>query len=166
MAAAETVKVVVRCRPLNSKEEGDGRGQIVFMDEKMGSCVVQPKAESDEPKTFTFDAVYPPNTAQAHLYAQSAAHIVDSVLEGYNGTIFAYGQTGTGKTFTMEGVNGDDELKGIIPRAFGQVSVVSHIALPFALPLLRVSLIALPLPFALCLSSFALTYRISSSSLV
>ena len=128
MAAAETVKVVARCRPLNSKEEGDGRGQIVFMDEKMGSCVVQPKAESDEPKTFTFDAVYPPNTAQAHLYAQSAAHIVDSVLEGYNGTIFAYGQTGTGKTFTMEGVNGDDELKGIIPRAFGQVSVscLSH----------------------------------------
>ena len=151
MAAAETVKVVVRCRPLNSKEEGDGRGQIVFMDEKMGSCVVQPKAESDEPKTFTFDAVYPPNTAQAHLYAQSAAHIVDSVLEGYNGTIFAYGQTGTGKTFTMEGVNGDDELKGIIPRAFGQVSV-SHRSPS--------------LPFALCLSSFAYTYRFSSSSSV
>ena len=141
MAAAETVKVVVRCRPLNSKEEGDGRGQIVFMDEKMGSCVVQPKAESDEPKTFTFDAVYPPNTAQAHLYAQSAAHIVDSVLEGYNGTIFAYGQTGTGKTFTMEGVNGDDELKGIIPRAFGQVSV-SHRS-PFrSLPLLLCSYVS------------------------
>lgn len=37
-------------------------------------------------------------------------------MEGYNGTIFAYGQTGTGKTFTMEGVN-SPELKGIIPRS-------------------------------------------------
>ena len=43
------------------------------------------------------------------------------MLEGYNGTIFAYGQTGTGKTFTMEGVNSDETLKGIIPRAFAQI---------------------------------------------
>ena len=116
---SETVKVVVRCRPLNKTEIGDGRDQIVDMNEKMGTCVISPP--NSEPKTFTFDAVYPPNTAQNHLYQQSAAHIVDSVLEGYNGTIFAYGQTGTGKTFTMEGVNHDDELKGIIPRAFQQI---------------------------------------------
>ena len=38
-------------------------------------------------------------------------------MQGYNGTIFAYGQTGTGKTFTMEGVANNDELKGIIPRS-------------------------------------------------
>lgn len=43
------------------------------------------------------------------------------MLEGFNGTIFAYGQTGTGKTFTMEGVNDPPELRGIIPRAFAQV---------------------------------------------
>ena len=119
-SSAETVKVVVRCRPLNSKEKEDGRQQIVHMDPKMGSCVVQP-AGSDEPKTFTFDSVYPPNTEQELIYQQTAAGIVDSVLEGYNGTIFAYGQTGTGKTFTMEGVNADETLKGIIPRAFGQI---------------------------------------------
>ena len=55
------------------------------------------------------------------LYQETAARIVDSVLEGFNGTIFAYGQTGTGKTFTMEGVNEPPELRGIIPRAFAQV---------------------------------------------
>jgi hypothetical protein len=38
-------------------------------------------------------------------------------MQGYNGTIFAYGQTGTGKTFTMEGVADKAELKGIIPRS-------------------------------------------------
>ena len=42
-------------------------------------------------------------------------------MEGYNGTIFAYGQTGTGKTFTMEGVNDPPELRGLIPRAFNQI---------------------------------------------
>lgn len=52
--------------------------------------------------------------------------MVDSVLEGYNGTIFAYGQTGTGKTFTMEGVRTVPELRGIIPNSFAHV--FGHIA--------------------------------------
>jgi kinesin family member 3A len=43
------------------------------------------------------------------------------VLEGYNGTIFAYGQTGTGKTFTMEGVRRVPEMNGIIPNSFAQI---------------------------------------------
>ena len=43
---------------------------------------------------------------------------MESVAEGYNGTIFAYGQTGAGKTWTMVGVPQDDQLKGIIPRTF------------------------------------------------
>ena len=48
---------------------------------------------------------------------------MDSALEGYNATIFAYGQTGTGKTYTMEGFNADQnvEERGIIPRAIEQI---------------------------------------------
>ena len=42
-------------------------------------------------------------------------------MEGYNGTIFAYGQTGTGKTHTMEGVKGVEDQRGIIPRTFEHV---------------------------------------------
>jgi len=113
--------VVVRCRPLNTKEKEDGRQQIVEMDTRQGTCSVQPINSQEPPKNFTFDSVYPPNTEQHIIYKQSASYIVDSVLEGYNGTIFAYGQTGTGKTFTMEGVNHNEELKGIIPRAFAQI---------------------------------------------
>ena len=44
--------------------------------------------------------------------------MVKGVLDGYNGTIFAYGQTGSGKSFTMEGVRGDPDFAGIIPRMF------------------------------------------------
>lgn len=47
--------------------------------------------------------------------------LVSSVLEGYNGCVFAYGQTGTGKTYTMEGLDQDEDQAGIIPRAFQQI---------------------------------------------
>ena len=118
---AETVKVVVRCRPMSSQEKTDGRSQIVNMDEKLGTITVSMPREGEPPKAFTFDAVYPPDSEQELIYKQTAKPILDSVLEGYNGTIFAYGQTGTGKTFTMEGVNDPPHLKGIIPRCFQEV---------------------------------------------
>ena len=47
--------------------------------------------------------------------------MVESVIEGYNGTIFAYGQTGCGKTHTMMGVPTDPSLKGIIPNCFEHI---------------------------------------------
>jgi kinesin family protein 3/17 len=63
---------------------------------------------------------------QVDVYNRVARPIVDNVLEGYNGTIFAYGQTGTGKTFTMEGDRSVPELKGIIPNSFAHI--FGHIA--------------------------------------
>ena len=86
---SETVRVVVRCRPLNSKEKADARQTIVHMDAKLGTCQIAPIDSQEPPKTFTFDSVYAPNTEQAVIYKQSASYIVDSVMEGYNGTIFA-----------------------------------------------------------------------------
>ena len=50
----------------------------------------------DASKAFTFDYVFGPNSKQVDIYNLVARPIVDAVLEGYNGTIFAYGQTGTG----------------------------------------------------------------------
>lgn len=64
---------------------------------------------------FTFDQVYHRDSSQLMVYETTAKAVVDSSLEGYNATIFAYGQTGTGKTFTMEGFNNAEE-RGIIPR--------------------------------------------------
>jgi kinesin family protein 3/17 len=54
-------------------------------------------------QTFTFDHVYDMNSTQENVYENTAKQAVWSVLEGYNATILAYGQTGTGKTYTMEG---------------------------------------------------------------
>ena len=50
------------------------------------------------------------------MYDTVVKHVVDDVLCGFNGTIFAYGQTSSGKTFTMEGLLGQNDLEGIIPR--------------------------------------------------
>ena len=50
------------------------------------------KAPSEPPKNFTFDAVFGPDVEQKHIYNVCASGVVDSVLNGYNGTIFAYGQ--------------------------------------------------------------------------
>ena len=60
------------------------------------------------------------------VYNQAARPIVQNVLQGYNGTIFAYGQTGTGKTHTMEGDPHAPELRGIIPNSFAHI--FGHIA--------------------------------------
>ncbi|CAH8478884.1 unnamed protein product [Dicrocoelium dendriticum] len=67
-------------------------------------------------KTFAFDHVFQPKATQLEVYDIVAKPIVADVLNGYNGTIFAYGQTSSGKTFTMEGILGDTVFQGVIPR--------------------------------------------------
>lgn len=71
--------------------------------------------------------VFGPESSQEKLYNCAIATIVDEVLEGFNCTIFAYGQTGTGKTYTMEGGERSSsdgtlsEVAGVIPRAISQI---------------------------------------------
>lgn len=67
-------------------------------------------------RPYTFDRVFKATSTQEIVYTESAKPIVSDVLAGYNGTIFAYGQTASGKTHTMEGVIGDQMWQGIIPR--------------------------------------------------
>ncbi|KAF0695866.1 Aste57867_13386 [Aphanomyces stellatus] len=116
----ETVKVVVRCRPLFGKELVEGRQSIVTMD--LEAAVVSIKCpDNDQLKSFTFDSVYDENTVQRQFYDESGYPLVESIFEGYNGTIFAYGQTGCGKTHTMQGKDSPPELRGVIPHAFDHV---------------------------------------------
>ncbi|XP_059897573.1 kinesin-like protein KIF3C [Gadus macrocephalus] len=123
--SSESVKVVVRCRPLSRKEEANvsSAGSIVDMDLRLGQVVLRnPRAPPSEPqKTFTFDAVYDGNSKQRDLYDESVRPLIDSVLAGFNGTIFAYGQTGTGKTHTMQGAWMDPDQRGVIPNAFDHI---------------------------------------------
>ncbi|XP_018092567.1 kinesin-like protein KIF3B isoform X2 [Xenopus laevis] len=121
--SSESVRVVVRCRPMNSKELAAGYERVVNVDVKLGqvSVKVHKGATNELPKTFTFDAVYDSNSKQVELYDETFRPLVDSVLLGFNGTIFAYGQTGTGKTYTMEGVRSDPEKRGVIPNSFEHI---------------------------------------------
>ncbi|XP_013859604.1 kinesin heavy chain isoform 5A [Austrofundulus limnaeus] len=102
------IKVLCRFRPLNQSEiiRGDkfipifqGEDTVIF-----GG------------KPYVFDQVFPTNTTQEQVYDTCAKQIVKDVLGGYNGTIFAYGQTSSGKTHTMEGNLHDPQAMGIIPR--------------------------------------------------
>ncbi|XP_038596513.1 kinesin-like protein KIF3A isoform X1 [Tachyglossus aculeatus] len=125
--SCDNVKVVVRCRPFNEREKAMCYKLSVSVDEMRGTITVHKTDSANEPpKTFTFDTVFGPESKQLDVYNLTARPIIDSVLEGYNGTIFAYGQTGTGKTFTMEGVRAVPELRGIIPNSFAHI--FGHIA--------------------------------------
>ncbi|CAK4639919.1 unnamed protein product [Aphanomyces euteiches] len=120
---SESVRVVVRIRPLSTKEKQDGRTYIVFSKPEEGEISLNnPEADDREPpKKFTFDASFGPDSLQMDVYQQAARDIVDSVVDGFNGTIFAYGQTGAGKSHTMEGYNDPPELRGIIPNSFKHI---------------------------------------------
>ncbi|XP_003443085.1 kinesin family member 3Cb [Oreochromis niloticus] len=119
----EAVRVVVRCRPFSRREEIAGSENILEIDDKLGQITVRnPKAPPDEPmKVFTFDSVYGWNSKQSDIYDDAVRPLVESVLQGFNGTIFAYGQTGTGKTHTMQGVSNDPERRGVIPNSFQHI---------------------------------------------
>uniref|UniRef100_A0A7N8XWT6 Kinesin-like protein n=1 Tax=Mastacembelus armatus TaxID=205130 RepID=A0A7N8XWT6_9TELE len=102
------VKVMCRFRPLNDAERSRGDRYV-------------PKFNGEDTvvvagKPYVFDRVFTPNTEQIQVYDTCAKQIVRDVLGGYNGTIFAYGQTSSGKTHTMEGDLHDPHMMGIIPR--------------------------------------------------
>jgi len=112
----DTIRVVCRFRPLNDSEEKAGSKFIVkFPSGNDDQCV------SIGGKMYMFDKVLKPNVTQEQVYSAAAKSIVKDVLNGYNGTIFAYGQTSSGKTHTMEGVIGEPNLQGIIPRIVNDI---------------------------------------------
>lgn len=134
-------KVVVRVRPMVEREHTSER--CINVDSKHAITVVKaddtvdsrpttardrrpsltssrrPSTASssrNEEQHFAYDRVFDEGIEQEDIYEQSCRPIVLSVLEGYNGTVLAYGQTGTGKTYTMEGTL-DGDNRGVIPRA-------------------------------------------------
>jgi kinesin family protein 5 len=88
-----------------------------FLDEKS----VMIKTTDTGNYKFNFDRIFDTNTTQQEIYESAAQPIIESVLEGFNGTIFAYGQTSSGKTHTMQGRLDNPEHEGIIPRMIRNV---------------------------------------------
>lgn len=115
-AAAENIRVLVRCRPLSEKEKTNGHKSCVDLD--LGANTVTVKNVIGEPDRFTFDAVINNSFSQKDIFTQYIMPLTDSVLDGFNATVFAYGQSGSGKTHTMTGVMGNDAMEGVIPRCF------------------------------------------------
>ncbi|XP_037937469.1 kinesin-like protein KIF3A [Teleopsis dalmanni] len=124
----ENVRVVVRARPMDNYEISNGSVNAIKVDKiNRAITVVKQNATINEPpKTYYFDNVFDADSNQLDLYVDTARPIVEKVLEGYNGTILAYGQTGTGKTYTMSGNPDSPQTKGIIPNAFAHI--FGHIA--------------------------------------
>ncbi|OQR84799.1 kinesin-like protein [Achlya hypogyna] len=119
----ESVRVMVRIRPMSSKEKQDGRLEVTVASfERAEVTITNPAAASSEaPKAFTFDAAFGSKSTQQQVYDTAATAIVEAVMDGYNGTIFAYGQTGAGKSHTMEGLPDPPEMRGIIPNSFKHI---------------------------------------------
>ncbi|XP_048629358.1 kinesin-like protein KIN-14S [Brassica napus] len=95
------IRVFCRCRPLNQADIANGCASVVEFDASHENELQLLSTDSSK-KQFKFDHVFKPEDGQETVFAQTKP-IVTSVLDGYNVCIFAYGQTGTGKTFTMEG---------------------------------------------------------------
>lgn len=142
---AVNVQVAVRCRPLNAREKSCGEREVLrcnsiskeiicsapFLPRKAGQGNVGAGNIGSVKKTYVYDHVFGQEANQSDVYAGVVEPIVDEVLQGYNCTVFAYGQTGTGKTHTMEGRRDDGIIgmterrlpdnAGIIPRSVKQI---------------------------------------------
>ncbi|XP_046871867.1 centromere-associated protein E isoform X5 [Hypomesus transpacificus] len=119
MTEESAVKVCVRVRPLIEREEestdSTEPGQLFWKAEKHS---IQQLDDGNLSKSFNFDRVFNSDETTDQLYQELAKPLVVSAVEGYNGTIFAYGQTSSGKTFTMMG---SDLIPGVIPLAMEDV---------------------------------------------
>jgi kinesin family protein 5 len=115
MPESASVKVFARFRPFNKREValGGGADNLKFVNQSCGVEV--------EGKPFNFDRCFGADTQQADFYGTVARDTISDIFKGYNGTIFAYGQTGAGKTWSMMGSLADEQLRGITPRAMHQI---------------------------------------------
>ncbi|XP_044349023.1 kinesin-like protein KIN-8A [Triticum aestivum] len=109
-ATGSRIMVFVRLRPMSRKEKEAGSKTCVKIVNKKDVYLTELASENDylrlkrvRGRHFCFDASFPDSTAQAEVYSTSTADLVEGVLQGRNGTVFCYGATGAGKTYTMLG---------------------------------------------------------------
>ncbi|XP_017368249.1 kinesin-like protein KIF21A isoform X10 [Cebus imitator] len=130
-----SVRVAVRIRPQLAKEKIEGCHICTSV------TPGEPQVFLGKDKAFTFDYVFDIDSQQEQIYTQCIEKLIEGCFEGYNATVFAYGQTGAGKTYTMGtgfDVNIVEEEQGIISRAvkhlFKSIEEKKHIAMKNGLP--------------------------------
>ena len=114
---SENIRVVVRKRPMSDSEKQNCK-EAVTLDLAMGSVSVSHEVKDAD--QWTFDAVYDNTFKQEQIFKAEVMPLIQSVLDGYNATVFAYGQSGSGKTFTMTGVPGTSNA-GMMPHALDSI---------------------------------------------
>ena len=116
---AANVNVICRFRPINDLERTSGNEQTC--DFTSPTSLTFHSSREKNVYRFNFDRIFPPSSTQQDIYDFGVKGIIDSVLDGYNGTVLAYGQTSSGKTYTMQGEMEEQARQGIIPRMITHV---------------------------------------------
>ena len=112
------VQVVVRLRPLNDREKKHGTLPVVSASTNEKTVtVIKGTGTRQSRSAYAFDDVFTAFSTQEEVFATTMKPVIKDVLTGYESTVFAYGQTGTGKTHTMEGSLEHPDHYGIIPRS-------------------------------------------------
>ena len=124
MSNPANVNVICRFRPMNELEKTNGNEQVAVFTSPT-SLQFNSVREKNHYR-FNFDRIFPPTSNQESIYNFGVKGIINSVLDGYNGTVLAYGQTGSGKTFTMQGDMSNPLNHGIIPRMIDHVFEFIH----------------------------------------
>ena len=119
MSNPANVNVICRFRPINDLERASGNEQIC--DYTSPTSLTFHSSREKNVYRFNFDRIFPPSSTQQDIYDFGVKGIIDSVLDGYNGTVLAYGQTSSGKTYTMQGEMEEQSKQGIIPRMISHV---------------------------------------------
>ena len=119
MSHAANVNVICRFRPINDLERTSGNEQTC--DFTSPTSLTFHSSREKNVYRFNFDRIFPPSSTQQDIYDFGVKGIIDSVLDGYNGTVLAYGQTSSGKTYTMQGEMEEQAKQGIIPRMISHV---------------------------------------------
>ena len=119
MSSPANVNVICRFRPMNDLEKSSGNEQVC--DFTSPTSLTFHSSREKNVYRFNFDRIFPPSSTQKDIYDFGVKGIIDSVLDGYNGTVLAYGQTSSGKTYTMQGEMDEERRQGIIPRMINHV---------------------------------------------
>jgi kinesin family protein 11 len=116
--SSSSVQVVVRLRPLNEKEKKHGTLPVVSAKTADKSVtVIKGQGSRQARSSYKFDNVFTAFSSQEEVFEATLKPVIRDVMMGFESTVFAYGQTGTGKTHTMEGDLSDPEMHGVIPRS-------------------------------------------------
>ena len=124
MSNAGNVNVICRFRPMNELEKTNGNEEVCVFTSP--TTLQFHSTRENNNYRFEFDRIFPPSSTQEDIYNFGVKGIIDSVLDGYNGTVLAYGQTSSGKTYTMQGEMNNNAAQGIIPRMIEHVFDFIH----------------------------------------